>query len=81
VTNQQTSPTIAVLGVHNALAEQQAMVKGNKPEIADEDAGSDPIAAALKQMHDAVASEALPDDFLRLLDEIDTKIAAKKATH
>jgi hypothetical protein len=81
VTNQQTSPTITGLSVHEALAEQQAMAKGNKPGATDADIGIDPIAAALKQMHDAVASEALPDDFLRLLDEIDTKIAAKKATH
>lgn len=36
----------------------------------------DPVAAALKQMHEAVASEALPDDFLRILEEIDAKIAA-----
>lgn len=81
MTNQQTSPTITGLGGKHALAEQQAMVKGNKPGGTDDDIGSDPIAAALKQMHDAVASEALPDDFLRLLDEIDTKIASKKATH
>ena len=39
----------------------------------------DPVAAALKQMHDAVASEALPDEFLRILEEIDEKIAAAKA--
>ncbi len=39
----------------------------------------DPIAAALKQMHEAVANEELPDDFLRLLDEIDAKIAAAPA--
>jgi Anti-sigma factor NepR len=57
------------------------MAKANKPGNHGEDVGSDPIAAALKQMHDAVASEALPDDFLRLLDEIDTKIAAKKAAN
>ena len=38
----------------------------------------DPVSAALQQMHDAVANEPLPDDFLRLLDEIDAKIAANK---
>jgi hypothetical protein len=69
------------LGTKHALVEQQAMARANKPGNHDEDLGSDPIAAALKQMHDAVVSEELPDDFLRLLDEIDTKIAAKKATH
>ncbi len=57
------------------------MAKANRPGNHDEGMYSDPIAAALKQMHDAVASEELPDDFLRLLDEIDTKIASNKATH
>lgn len=44
-----------------------------------DDSAFDPIAAALKQMHDAVASEELPDDFLRILEEIDAKIAAGKS--
>lgn len=57
------------------------MAKPNSSGNHNEVLGSDPIAAALKQMHDAVASEELPDDFLRLLDEIDTKIAAKKTAH
>lgn len=39
----------------------------------------DPVAAALKQMHQAVTSEKLPDDFLRILEEIDAKIATAKA--
>jgi Anti-sigma factor NepR len=81
VTNLQISPTVSGLDPTYALAEQQAMAKANKPGTHDSDIGSDPIAAALKQMHDDVASEALPDDFLRLLDEIDTKIAAKKAAN
>lgn len=38
----------------------------------------DPVSAALKQMHDAVASEPVPEDFMRILDEIDAKIAAAK---
>lgn len=38
----------------------------------------DPIAAALRQMHDEVASENIPDDFLRLLDEIDDRVKARK---
>ena len=36
----------------------------------------DPVSAALQQLHQAVASEAVPDDFLRLLEEIDAKLAA-----
>jgi Anti-sigma factor NepR len=57
------------------------MAKIKRPGDPDEDLGDDPITAALRQMHDAVANEELPDDFLRLLDEIDTKIASKKVTH
>jgi hypothetical protein len=39
----------------------------------------DPVSAALQQLHQAVASEELPEDFLRLLGEIDAKIAAAKS--
>ncbi|WP_373476080.1 NepR family anti-sigma factor [Sphingorhabdus sp.] len=79
MTNTQTSPTLN----EPMLAEQKAMVmeKTDKPGNHDEDSAGDPIAAALRQMHDAVASEELPDDFLKLLDEIDMKIASKKASH
>ncbi len=40
----------------------------------------DPVAAALQQLHIAVASEDVPEDFLRILDEIDAKIAAAKSS-
>jgi len=40
----------------------------------------DPVSAALQQLHQAVASEELPDDFLRILEEIDAKIAAARPT-
>lgn len=39
---------------------------------------NDPIAAALRQLHDDVVSEPVPDDFLRLLSEIDQKIGREK---
>jgi hypothetical protein len=42
------------------------------------DPAFDPITAALRQMHDGIAGEPIPDDFLKLLDEIDERIAAKK---
>ena len=42
------------------------------------DTDFDPISAALKQLHHDVASEPLPVNFLRILDEIDAKIAARK---
>ncbi len=38
----------------------------------------DPLTAALRQMHDSVANEPIPDDFLDLLDMIDAKMAAFK---
>ena len=57
------------------------MANADKPDNHEDEHSTDPIAAALKQMHDSVTSEALPDDFLRLLDEIDSKIAAKKVAH
>lgn len=38
----------------------------------------DPVAAALQQLHVAVANEEIPEDFLRILEEIDAKIAAAK---
>ncbi len=33
----------------------------------------DPIAAALQQIHNKVTDEAIPDDFMRLLDQFDAK--------
>lgn len=40
------------------------------------DTAFDPVSAALQQLHQAVASEELPEEFLRILEEIDAKIAA-----
>lgn len=37
------------------------------------DLAFDPIEAALRQLHDNVASEDIPDDFLRLLDQLDDR--------
>jgi predicted Rossmann fold nucleotide-binding protein DprA/Smf involved in DNA uptake len=41
--------------------------------------GSDPIATALKRLHDEVIAEPIPDDFLRLLSQIDEKLEGRKA--
>jgi hypothetical protein len=38
----------------------------------------DPVTAALRQLHQVVASEEVPEEFLRILDEIDAGIAAAK---
>jgi hypothetical protein len=37
----------------------------------------DPISAALRQMHDGIAKEPVPDEFLALLDQLDERIAGK----
>jgi aminoglycoside phosphotransferase len=33
----------------------------------------DPIATALRRLHDNVVAEPIPDDFMRLLDKIDDR--------
>jgi hypothetical protein len=38
----------------------------------------DPLTAALRQMHNSIANEPIPDDFLELLDRIDAKMSASK---
>jgi hypothetical protein len=38
----------------------------------------DPLTAALRQMHDSISNEPVPDDFLDLLDQIDAKISSAK---
>lgn len=50
--------------------------KGRKMHRAD--TAFDPVSAALQQLHHAVASEEVPEDFLRILEDIDAKIAAAK---
>jgi hypothetical protein len=70
----QVNPPIA-LGKQNRMAKDRPR-KGSKmpyPETA-----FDPVSAALQQLHQAVASEELPEDFLRILEDIDAKIAAAK---
>jgi hypothetical protein len=59
----------------NGMAKTQPR-KGRN--ITDANTAFDPINAALQQMHQAVSNESVPDDFLRILGEIDAKIAAAK---
>lgn len=40
----------------------------------------DPVGTALRRLHDEVVAEPLPDDFLRLLAEIERKIDGAQAT-
>lgn len=37
----------------------------------------DPISAALRQMHDGISKEPVPDDFLKLLDALEDRIAER----
>jgi hypothetical protein len=41
--------------------------------------GSDPIAAALKHLHDAVADEPMPDSFMDLVAQIEARIDRNRA--
>jgi hypothetical protein len=52
-------------------------LKGRKMPRAE--TAFDPVSAALQQLHQAVASEEMPDDFLRILEDIDAKLAAVKS--
>ncbi|MFN3618979.1 NepR family anti-sigma factor [Sphingorhabdus sp.] len=38
----------------------------------------DSLTAALRQMHDSITNEPVPEDFLDLLDQIDAKFSASK---
>lgn len=46
--------------------------------VNDADPAFDPVTAALRQMHDSIAGEPIPDDFMELLDKIDAKMSASK---
>ncbi len=50
----------------------------SRPTAVDADQCFDPITAALRQMHDDIANEPIPADFLALLDQIDAKMTALK---
>jgi hypothetical protein len=39
----------------------------------------DPVGAALRRLHDEVVAEPLPDDFLRLLGDIERKLDGTQA--
>jgi hypothetical protein len=61
--------------------EQRGMPKPTlpkDPQMIAVESRFDPVAAALRQLHDTVAAEPVPEDFLRILEQIDAKIAAKQ---
>lgn len=63
---------------------ENSLMHGNKGKRPAKGGGSkvdpafDPISAALRQMHDEFASEPIPDDFMRLLDQIDARMSGIK---
>lgn len=67
----------------NAAWKQEQMAEDPPPEkgskMPNTATAFDPVAAALLQLHQAVASEEVPEDFLRILDDIDAKIAAARS--
>lgn len=62
----------------NEELKKRAVNQGGSPESpgaagASPEMAFDPIEAALRQLHESVASEDIPDDFLRLLDQLDER--------
>ncbi len=60
------------------IRKKQSASKGKRSESLAEansmpDLAFDPIEAALRQLHENVASEEIPDDFMRLLDQLDDR--------
>ena len=70
----QVNPKIT-LKKQDRMAKDQPR-KGSK--VPNANTAFDPVSAALQQLHQAVASEEVPEDFLRILEDIDAKIAAAK---
>ena len=62
---------------YNLMSERKSKNSGKSFEN-KVDPAFDPITAALRQMHDDVANEPIPDDFMRLLDEIDARASSGK---
>lgn len=50
----------------------------NKLKKPQPDLAFDPISAALRELHDSVAAEGIPDDFLQLLDKLDDAPAKQR---
>lgn len=68
----------ALLSAWNDRGGKLGNHKGKQRADGSMDPEFDPLTAALRQMHDSIANEPVPDDFLDLLDQIDAKILASK---
>ena len=61
----------------SSLPDAGAARKPSDPSRTPMMPGDDPVGAALRRLHDDVVAEPLPDDFLRLLGELERKIAGQ----
>ena len=57
------------------MAGKNTPPKSGKPSRQQGYLVEDPVGSALRRLHDDVVAEPLPEDFLRLLGEIERKIA------
>ena len=73
---QRGSDTL--LGAWNDGGGQLGSNKRKRQAAEAMDPEFDSLTAALRQMHDSIANEPVPDDFLDLLDQIDAKISPAK---
>ena len=55
----------------NREGDENGPVTGKDTDLPRTDMAFDPIEAALRQLHERIAAEAIPDDFMRLLDQLD----------
>ncbi len=72
---------IVAKAVYVTAGETVAMPKSKRSKQGDEMKGgrtglpADPVGAALRRLHDDVVAEPIPDEFLKLLDEIEQRLA------
>lgn len=69
--------------MRDPLREPNSMTGKKRKQAARGDAAGkpalafDPIRAALREIHDGIAAEGIPDDFLDLLDKLDDATAKR----
>lgn len=79
ITTEYGQPGSGTLpGAWNDGGGQLAINKRKRKAGEEMDPEFDSLTAALRQMHDSIANEPVPEDFLDLLDQIDAKISASK---
>lgn len=54
----------------NSMTGNKRGKPASRPTKARPDLAFDPIRAALREIHDSVAAEGIPDDFMDLLDRL-----------